>query len=427
MPGFRYSPAPSYRHHRASGQAVVTLCGRDFYLGRFGSKASQLQYDRTISLWLNAGRTLAFLRDAKADLTVTQVCAAFWQHAKTHYVHSDGSPTQELANYKRVIAPLRELFGRTLVTEFGPIKLKVVRDRLVADGLARETINHHVSRIRNLFRWGVANELVPSEIHQALCAVAGLQRGRTSVKESTPVSPVADDVLDKTMACLPAVVADMVQLQRLTGMRPAEVCSLRPSNVSREGEVWTYRPDQHKTQHRGKERTIFLGPRAQAILGKYLLGTADACCFSPVKSTSQRRAVRSAQRTTAPGQGNSAGTNRTAHPKKSPTARYTTDSYRRAIWYACEQAFAMPERLRYPHRQQVSSDELSSLRQEATAWRQRFCWSPNQIRHTTATAIRKGFGLEAAQTVLGHSSADITQIYAERDYQMAAAIMKQVG
>ena len=42
---------PSYRHHKASGQALVTLQGRDFYLGAYGSKVSRLQYGRLISDW----------------------------------------------------------------------------------------------------------------------------------------------------------------------------------------------------------------------------------------------------------------------------------------------------------------------------------------------------------------------------------------
>jgi hypothetical protein len=36
---------PSYRKHRASGQAVVNLNGRDYYLGPYGTKASKLEYD----------------------------------------------------------------------------------------------------------------------------------------------------------------------------------------------------------------------------------------------------------------------------------------------------------------------------------------------------------------------------------------------
>ena len=31
---------PKYRKHKASGQAIITLCGRDFYLGPHGSKTS---------------------------------------------------------------------------------------------------------------------------------------------------------------------------------------------------------------------------------------------------------------------------------------------------------------------------------------------------------------------------------------------------
>jgi hypothetical protein len=37
---------PSYRKHRASGQAVVTIDGKDIYLGPHGTKASRNEYDR---------------------------------------------------------------------------------------------------------------------------------------------------------------------------------------------------------------------------------------------------------------------------------------------------------------------------------------------------------------------------------------------
>ena len=43
---------PKYRLHRASGQAVVTIQGRDFYLGPWKSKASRVEYDRLIGEWL---------------------------------------------------------------------------------------------------------------------------------------------------------------------------------------------------------------------------------------------------------------------------------------------------------------------------------------------------------------------------------------
>jgi integrase len=64
---------------------------------------------------------------------------------------------------------------------------------------------------------------------------------------------------------------------------------------------------------------------------------------------------------------------------------------------------------------------------EAKAWCSEHRWSPNQLRHTAGTEIRRQFGLEAAQVTLGHSNANVTQIYAERDLAKAAEIMRQVG
>jgi integrase len=54
-------------------------------------------------------------------------------------------------------------------------------------------------------------------------------------------------------------------------------------------------------------------------------------------------------------------------------------------------------------------------------------WSPNQLRHNAATRLRKSFGLDVAQIVLGHATADVTQIYAELDMQRAIQVMESVG
>ena len=48
---------PKYRKHRPSGQAVVTLDGRDHYLGPHGSEASLAAYDRLTGEWLANGRS----------------------------------------------------------------------------------------------------------------------------------------------------------------------------------------------------------------------------------------------------------------------------------------------------------------------------------------------------------------------------------
>jgi integrase len=54
-------------------------------------------------------------------------------------------------------------------------------------------------------------------------------------------------------------------------------------------------------------------------------------------------------------------------------------------------------------------------------------WTPNQLRHAAATEIRKRFGLESSRVVLGHSKANTTEIYAERDQALAVRAMEMIG
>ena len=49
------------------------------------------------------------------------------------------------------------------------------------------------------------------------------------------------------------------------------------------------------------------------------------------------------------------------------------------------------------------------------------------MRHNALTAIRREAGLEAAQAVGGHAKADTTEIYAERNKELAAEIARRVG
>jgi integrase len=52
---------------------------------------------------------------------------------------------------------------------------------------------------------------------------------------------------------------------------------------------------------------------------------------------------------------------------------------------------------------------------------------PNQLRHLFATGVRKGFGREAVRVTLGHSRADVTQVYAERNEAPAANAAAKIG
>jgi integrase len=69
--------------------------------------------------------------------------------------------------------------------------------------------------------------------------------------------------------------------------------------------------------------------------------------------------------------------------------------------------------------------ELSA--EQKRLWQRNHRWGVNRLRHSAATEIRAKFGLEAAQVLLGHASADVTQVYAERDAELARTVIRQIG
>ena len=188
--------------------------------------------------------------------------AHYWGFARAYYVE-DGRPTSEQGSIKSALRPLKQLYGNVRACDFGPLALKAVRKRTIGLGFCRNTINVHMGRIRRMFKWAVAEQVVSPTVYRALAAVLGLQRGRSEARETTRVTPIDEATVEVTLAHLPTVVSDMVRFQRLTGCRPGEVCILRPSDVDAAAEVWAWRPHSHKAQHHGRERVILIGPRAQ--------------------------------------------------------------------------------------------------------------------------------------------------------------------
>jgi integrase len=101
-----------------------------------------------------------------------------------------------------------------------------------------------------------------------------------------------------TLPFLRLRVRDRVEIQRLAGMRPGEVCQLRWREIDRSGEVWEYRPVRHKTAWRGKERVVFIGPKAQAVLVRYARPDPGAYLFSPREAVDQLHRERAERRVT---------------------------------------------------------------------------------------------------------------------------------
>lgn len=409
----RVSPhyVPKYQHHRKSGQARVEIHGKTFYLGPYKSKASYLEYDRIVNEWLANGRRLPQPAEAQ-EITVVEVIAAYKRFAQTYYQRQH-SGRHEADRVKEAVRPLQSLYGRTPAAEFGPKNLKAVRQNMINAGLCRTQINARIGRIKRMFKWAVSEELLPPAVHQALATVEGLRRGRTTARESQPVALVDRETVNATVEHVPQTVADMVAFQRLTGCRPGEACNLRPGDIDRTGEVWLYAPSTHKTEHHGRGRKVFIGPKAQEVLKPYLLRPDDQYCFCPRESERRRRELAHEARKTPLCCGNKPGSNQRKTPKRSPGRCYTNDSYRRAIHRGVDKANKERETWNQAHpKQTVPLIEK---------------WAPNRLRHLAGTELRQRYGLEAAQVILGHAQADVTQIYAERDEAKARDVMREVG
>jgi integrase len=380
----------------------VTLDGRDIYLGRYGSPKSRAEFDRLLAEWLTNGRRLP-APIAGADLSVNEVVLAYLRHADGYYL-KNGKPTTEAGNIRASLRPVRELYGHTTASEFGPIALKTVRQAFIDSGICRGQVNKRISRIIRAFKWAASEEMIPPSVYQALQTVSGLRRGRSDVRESDPVRPVHDSFVDAVKPFVCRQVWAMIELQRLTGMRPGEVCTMRTIDIDRSGRVWVYTPESHKTQHHGRERKIHLGPTAQEILRPWLRRELTAYLFSPADATAERMAeMRRTRRTRVqPSQVSRAK----RKPKKKPGEFYTTESYRRSIAYGIQKANR--------ERTARGEPEIPS-------------WHPHQLRHNAATRLRREFGLDVARAVLGHSTPVVTEIYAEMDGAKAAEAMERVG
>ena len=397
---------PSYLHHKPTNQAYVRLPdgngGRHVvYLGRYDSPESRAEYARIVSeLAASPAPIVTGVTPAARapESTLNEVLLAFSHHAEEHYRRADGTPTNELKEYKYTFRLLRETHGHVPVTMFGPLALKAVRQRMIEAKWQRTTINNRVRRLKHVFKWAAENELVTPTLYQALAAVAGLQKGRSAAEEPEPIGPVADEHVDAILPRVLPPVRAMIQLQRLTGMRPGEVVAIQPVDIDRSGPVWVYRPTQHKNTHRDKPRAVTIGPRAQAILKEFEPNDPAECYFSPRRAVEKLHAERTAARKTPKYPSHLArnAEKRVAAPKRAPADRYTAHSYAVAITRACRKA-GVPE------------------------------WAPNQLRHTHATGVRKRFGLEAAQVQLGHSRADVTQVYAERNLDLALKVAAEAG
>jgi hypothetical protein len=245
-----------------SGDAYVTINGRDHILGKVESTIAQAEHARLMAEYRASGYSTTYGLPV-GILSVAELIGAYLEFARNYY----GTDSRcEYANVEAAVRRVRELYGHCQAVDFGPLQLKTVRQTFLDDDGARTYINDRCKRIVRMFRWGVSEGLLPPAIPQALSMVPGLRRGRTTAREPRRILPADPALVDATLPQLHPTVRAMVTLQRLTAARPGEICILRPCDVNRDSDVWEYRPSSHKNANRGKERVYLHRPKGAGSL-----------------------------------------------------------------------------------------------------------------------------------------------------------------
>jgi integrase len=392
---------PKYRHFKPKDLAVVRIDGHDHYLGRYGSEESKEKYHRLLAERHASGGvspppTLQAQPQSEV-LTVAELILRYFRHAERYYV-KNGQPTTQVVIIRQSLKVLRRLYGSTPVKDFSPLCLKACREELMRQPshksgltLCRREVNRRTRLIVQAFRWGTAEGLVPPAVCHGLREVEGLKAGRCEAPDLPPVKPVPEAIVERTIEHLTPMLAAMVRLQLASAMRPGELVILRACDLNMAGPIWEYRPHTHKGEHHGKDKVIMLGPKAQEIIRPFLALDISGYLFRPQRANARRDC-------------------------------YDVPEYRRAIGRACDRACPHPELSAIP-RKSLTDEQRAELK----AWQKAHRWYPHRLRHTSATAIRREYGAEAAQAVLGHADLKTTEIYAEKSLETARRIMGEVG
>jgi integrase len=340
------------------------------------------------------------LRDGKTgDVFVSELAAGYLGH-----LESQKTDKTDFLHFKRAVGFLIDIYGELAVNEFSPKKLKVCRNQMVKAGtMCRSQINKHIGRIVRVFTWGVEEEHVQSNIVHALQAVKDLRKGEQGTYDNPPRQEVSDDVIRRTLPFMSPTVRAMVQIQRLTGMRPSEVYRMIVGNIdkTRNPELWYYVPESHKTEEHIGKKAIPLGKPERELLTPYLVGkNPTEAVFSPQTAMQEWYAERRSNRKTkvSPSQ-----QERNRQRAKKPTGNvgefYDKNSYRKAVENAIRKGNqTLPDEEKIPK------------------------WTPYQLRHAAGTEAEKTLGLDKAQALLGHKTANVTKRYAHAQLAIAESM-----
>ena len=214
--------------------------------------------------------------DRRADGRLSQ--------ALRHLLPEGRAPTSEAGLIKLSLRTLHRLYGHTPAAAFGPLALRTVQQAYIDAGPCRTEVNRRTRHVVRFFKFLVSRELgAPIRASRPQDRRGDPGRARGEVREAKPVKPVPDAYVDAIKPHVSRQVWAMIEMQRLTGMRPGEAVIMRTADLDTSGRIWVDMPERHKTEHHNVTRQVYLGP-----LGRRSSGRGSGPSWTPISSVRPR-------------------------------------------------------------------------------------------------------------------------------------------
>jgi integrase len=355
--------------------ARMRIGGKAFYLGPWGSEEAEQGRDKLISSWLLTKQSEGRMGvpGISNEPTVAELLAGYDTEVILKRYQKNGKRTPEAYHFVSVFRITMADCGKLPVPAFTSERFEAIREKFVAEGWSRGYVNDQAKRLRRVFRWGKRRRLVSADLLSELQEVPALAEDETDAIEHEPKEPPPDSDVIATVKHLVPVLAALVKVQRLTGMRPGELVRLSIDQLQFDADpvCWLYERRKHKTKKRGKRRRIWIGPQAQVLMLPWVHRAAVS--GNPVAWV---------------------------FPVDRPNGRgdgaYRVDSYQHAVKKACRDA-GVPE------------------------------WCPSLMRSARLTDVALLHGPLEAQATGSHSRLNTTSIYLRRQDELAKKAAGQSG
>jgi integrase len=395
-------PVFQIKFHKSNGQAFVLHQRKRIYLGAWSNHPAsppesvvarfrQVVAQIALGEVPGAPNRKSGGKDGRGELLLSELAADWLAWAADRYANPETA-----RNLAYSLKPLLDLFGPEPAGAVGPKRIAEAQKAMAqVHGWTRQGILKATARVRQMFAWGVAQELIDPMHLVKVKAMQPLRHGAIEAPESPGIDAVPVEDVAATIPHLGETVRMMVRVQLLTGMRPAEVCAMTVADIDRSNpRRWVYRPSDHKMAHLKRVRAIPLVPEVIAILVP-LLRADGKPIFSPADEIERWQKEKRARRKSKvqPSQVDRSK----ADPERCPGDQYDTRAYRKAITRACRRAKVQP-------------------------------WSPNRLRKLAAQQICDAFGIDSARALLGHADSSITKLhYAKLELEAASKAAEALG